>query len=188
MKKTLLLTILLLLITSPVWGLTAAIQAVVSAGGAASCTTSNDSKLLSQETTSGSFGIGADVWRANTIVLSTTTTLTQVSIYIRQLIQCDITISIRSSLTGSDITNLSKTLTNRAADGGPTYVDFVFDTPVQLASGTYYYVLRGVTADSISYYYKEVGVSGYQYSANAGASWSELSDASGTYQIYGCQP
>jgi hypothetical protein len=193
MKKRLLLIFALLLFC-----LRADAGMLMMGGGtptSGSCTTANDSKIVSQETGSSDISIGGVTWRANAFTLSATTTITSVLINFRQTTQCDVTLLLYSDMTGNSgagtpISGTSVTITNRATDATATWVEFVLPTPKQLSAGTYYYVFHSVTENSVYWTYgTPSGNTGYYASSNSGVSWTDYSTSYGNpYQIWGCTP
>jgi hypothetical protein len=166
---------------------------VVAAGGG-SCTTSNDSEIVSyKETTGSSIGFGGTAWKSQKFTLSATTTITSITLKLGDTVTYDaatVTISIytdSSGLPSSEVSGTTVAISETAITDGAGG-DAVFDlaTPKELSAGTYHIVVRS-SAESTEIFYKDaVSGGGYSYSSNGGSSWTAY-DASAYYIVYGCQ-
>lgn len=124
-------------------------------------------------------------WRAQSFTSSA------LALYIKKLvlrlddsgIARTITVSIRSSLAGSDIGGITATAVT--GGGGPADVTFTFGTHITISpSSTYYIIVRGSAACSWSSDVNGGGDFGASSSANSGSSWSTANAKEYKYKVY----
>jgi len=161
----------------------------------ASCTTDNDTELVSYTGNSLGVSFGSSAWKAQKFTLASPATLTRITLSLNDISTADlntVTVSIRSDSggvpTGSDIDgttiNLSETSVPEVLRSA---VNFDYSTPVTLNSGTYHLIIRSMNQDaSTDLFYGSVVGGGYTYSSNSGSSWTSY-DATAYHVIYGCQ-
>lgn len=164
-------------------------------GSGGSCTTSNDTSIISQ-TSHGGEGTAATTtdWRAQQISISSTTTITQIDVWIiDDGATGDLRLALYNDSSGSPgtaITNLSKDVSNSSItnSAGGALVSFIFDTPTQVTAGTYHIVMYGVgTSASFKPFYNTVESGGnLEYSSNSGSSWSNYTTGDYYYNVFGC--
>jgi hypothetical protein len=186
MKKTLILSILLLLITSPVWGFTTAIQAVVSACGAA-C-----GVLDSQGGGAGNAIVGLDttVDRYYAITSFTATSSDTIkTLYLDLMRSSTPTATLTISLcTGKNTgcTNADNTQAAGSLGTGYASIKFTFATGFAVTATTTYYIqVYSSAIDATKYtqinYNASVAGQVYEYSPD-GTNWTS-GDASGQFKF-----
>jgi hypothetical protein len=118
-------------------------------------------------------------------------TLTRVELYMKKAgtPPADITLSIRSSISGSDLVSVSKTAS--AISTTNSWVEFDFTDLTVTPGNTYYLVLKTTSGTSTNCYYWGYGTgSPYTngnlwYSATGGSSWTEYATYDFCFKTYG---
>ncbi len=194
------LLVLLLLISTPLWGDTTAGGTFgygSAAGGGLTCTDgSGDSAIVSHTgySTGPSTSVSLNHWRGGSIVLSASTRITSVTLYMENIIggAYNATLEIYST-SGSpalptSIANANATKTMSIPASSAQTRKFVFDTPFTLAAGTYGVVLKGANADDnlgMGIYYDSEA--GHFFWTNDGSSWNEDTGVNPYIVVNGCQ-
>lgn len=188
--KKILFTILLLLIASPCFALSGAIQACLSAGGAASCTTSNDSALFDKVAT-GSADNSAYACTKFTLASNSTITEYLVRNQIGTAGTGTVVASIWTHNSGTDLPDSEITNTVKAIAGSSLSVSeetatFTLDTPYAISSGTYWACSRS-TGNTVRqyFYYADTGTRSCYGSASCSSGSANIAIG---ISVYGCTP
>ncbi|RLG92271.1 MAG: hypothetical protein DRO36_02110 [Candidatus Hecatellales archaeon] len=127
--------------------------------------------LLDSQQTDTSYGndISGSRWRADDFTIQNYDGwITKVQLYLQSDGASTVTVSIRSSLTGSDLCSASKTVTS----GG--WYEFIFSSPTHVNKNETYYLVVRVTSGDIAYW--SAGTSGTCWvSDDNGSTWTEIS-------------
>lgn len=187
MKRLILILIACLLIPLNAYAFNAAIQAVLSTGYVASCTTANDSALITQGTNSSNTNIYT-YYVAAPITVTSGTTITEFIVQLRDTTATGNTTTcgiytVSGSTPGTLVTGTQ--VTSNFSTNAWTEVTFTLSSPVTLAGTNYFVKCHAASANML---WGRTSESGSYYDAADDATWGAASTGTLALKVYGCAP
>jgi hypothetical protein len=167
----------------------------------ATCSISNHSELVAQDTGAASTGISATSWEAQRFMFTSATTITRIRLSVADVNNTGtLTVEIYSDVTETKkpgtTTGTSVSVSASSIEATQAYVNFNFSTPFSASANTpYHFVVKG-SADSAFIVYNETASGGALYrdtdygesaTLNSGTDWTIYNTYDDRFYIYGCQ-
>ena len=164
------------------------------AAGGLTCTHgSGDSGLVSHTGHSAySSGYHSERYKGLIFTIAATTRFTSIDIWVQNGIgeAMDTTIRIETTSSGlptNTLGNVNATKSVSVANAHDNVVSFDFDTPFELAAGTYSVTVRGTGTTLGAYLGLDSEAGHFCYSSDSGTNWADDTGSNAYLVVYGCQ-